>query len=425
MRRTTALLSLVLVATTLSGVGTATLTGTGAGAVGAAPRDVSATAVPHDMSAADDGGFALVTSPGPNTTEYLALPRGHLTSSAYVTADLDVAGAVAAQTAEYRGEHRIRSVRRAFYATDDSADRQDIVDTELRNVAARVHDLQEQQRDAIRAYSNDAITTDRFLRELARIHAEAAQQSRIVSVMLNEFQAAPGFSINDRTPFNNVRGELASIQGPVRGQILRAFDGSRSRLPVYVETSAEGVALAQASGDVYRRDTYAGSLRRPDGVDTFRASGNPINAASTRARELYPWLGRVVRSVTALGDTGIYRARLSREHVSSTIYLDGNTSTVFREIQRRTLSGVDLEDPVSATAHGVRLRVNRTHDTGPMLVSIERASNGVPIAGSVTIDGHPVGETGPDGALWVVEPRGAARITASTAAGNVTLRLGQ
>ncbi len=429
MRRTTALLSLTLVAATLAGAGAVSI---GATPVDALEVDANAPAALPDDAAADDAadrpavapgaGPELVTAHSPNASEYLVLPRGQLTDSAYRTADLDVAGATAVETAELRGRHRLRTVRERFYGTEDPAERDRIVSTTLRDVADRVERLRADQRAALGAYSDDEIGSDRLFRTVGLLQARADQESRIVSVMLGEFQSTPGFSIGDRTPFNRVRGEVVAVRGSVRSQIVRALDGSRGPIPVYVDTSAEGLALSRTTADAYHRDSYAASLRAPDGVDRFRETGNAINAASTRTRELYPWLARTVRSVTALGDTGVYRARLAREGVTTTTYLDGNTSTAFREVQRRTLSEVSLDEARSTTADGLRLRVNRTHDTGPMLVSLERVGTGVPVAGSIAVNGHSIGETGPDGTRWIVEPRGVVRVNATTPDGTVTLR---
>ncbi|MFB6308422.1 MAG: hypothetical protein ABEH35_03750, partial [Haloarculaceae archaeon] len=151
-----------------------------------------------------------------------------------------------------------------------------------------------------------------------------------------------------------------------------------------------------------------------------------INAANTRAFELYPWVTNHTVSPTsrALGRTGIYRFHADHTQGELTAYIDGGTTNVFRESQRLDPTSMLTGGNVTRTGTAVRVRVNRSHPTGPMRVSLSNPSTGVAVNGTVHINGQPVGTTGDDGHLWVIEPRGSTVVNATTDDGqSVTVTL--
>jgi len=107
-----------------------------------------------------------------------------------------------------------------------------------------------------------------------------------------------------------------------------------------------------------------------------------------------------------------------------TAYLDGGTTNVFRESQRQSIAAVPTSDSVTARNDTVWVRVNKTYETGPMSVNVFENGTGRPLNATVSLNGQPLGQTGSDGLIWLVEPRSGVPITVSTSSGTtVAFRL--
>jgi heat shock protein HtpX len=138
-------------------------------------------------------------------------------------------------------------------------------------------------------------------------------------------------------------------------------------------------------------------------------------AADDRAAELYTWLYERQRpSFTYYGTSGIYELTASHPNGELTAYLDGGTTNVFYEEQTRNLEDVQTSDTATATNGTLRVTVQRSTETGPLLVTASDADTDATVDGTVTIDGQRVGETGSDGALWTVEPSGDYAVTVTS-----------
>ncbi|MFC7026488.1 hypothetical protein ACFQH8_01025 [Halomicroarcula sp. GCM10025710] len=86
-------------------------------------------------------------------------------------------------------------------------------------------------------------------------------------------------------------------------------------------------------------------------------------------------------------------------------------------MQSRQLSTVEPTATVTTVDDSTRLTVSRAYETGPLRVAVSNNETGVPLSGTVSISGQPVGATGADGTLWTVEPRGAYNVTVATSDG--------
>ena len=69
---------------------------------------------------------------------------------------------------------------------------------------------------------------------------------------------------------------------------------------------------------------------------------------------------------------------------------------------------------MTATTGTLRVTVQRSTETGPLLVTASDSDTDATVDGTVAIDGQRVGETGSDGALWTVEPGGDYTLTVTS-----------
>jgi len=187
---------------------------------------------------------------------------------------------------------------------------------------------------------------------------------------------------------------------------------------IYAETSGDGYTLAYVTDDYYVRETYLGAERDENATDTFTQADVPRgNAARLRGYELYPWVTNhsLSPAVQGLGRSGIYRFTADFTDGELTAYIDGGTTSVFRESQRHKLSAMPVSNTITATNDSLDMRVNKTYESGPLHVDLSHNETALPENATVRVNGDPVGHTGTDGSLWIVEPRGPDRITATTA----------
>ncbi|MFC7196787.1 hypothetical protein ACFQL4_22620 [Halosimplex aquaticum] len=216
----------------------------------------------------------------------------------------------------------------------------------------------------------------------------------------------------------NLEGDLLTLHGPVRQQMAQAMTGDRGPVPVYAVTSQTGIVLASTQGSQYYREAYIGDNRDKIGPDRFVTESTPngVRAAVSRMTELYPWVSNNAREgpdVETIGNTSIYYVKVGHPHGSLDTYLDGRTESVFREFQTKRLSALPTRTTTNAS-DGVALRVNRTHATGPMHLTVTDNETGEPLDATVTINGNEVGSTGDDGRLWTLTPHQAVRIKITT-----------
>lgn len=355
-----------------------------------------------------------------DTANYLTVSNGEVTRTAMTTDGLSLSTAVDGGTSSLQSEFILVSFKQSFERATTDAEKTAAIRTTADDVEGRHESLQQRNRAAVRAYANGSISASEFTHERARIHALTTglrnSIRRIDTIARSEDGYSPSASLRIRLA--NITGELEILQGPVSDHVGQAAGGETDGQRLYAEATGDGYTLAYVTEDAYARETYLGDERDAEATDTFEEADAPrANAARLRGYELYPWVANnsLSPTVQGLGTSGIYRFTADYTSGELTAYIDGGTTEVFRESQRRKLSAVQFSNSISATNGSLGVGVNETYDSGPLKIEVTNSNTGLSMNGVVVVDGEPVGETGADGTLWIVEPRGETRITVMNA----------
>jgi len=359
-----------------------------------------------------------------NTTN-LATPE-NVSRREFGAANVDVAGAVGIGATRLHGRHdSLTFVERLDGAADRSA-QLDLVRETIASVEDRTSALDDRQARLFRTYSNGSISTETFLRRLARLDAAATQQSALVGQIGTQAAATPGLSlpVAVEKDLANLRARLVLLPSPITDRPAAGLAGTAETRTVYIEGADEGLVLATVN-ETYIREATVRSNWAPDRTDQFASDDGPrITAAYRFAGTLYPWLFANAigdPSIRGFGDTTVYLIEGNHPQGEIWTYLDGATQSVFRERQTKRLGAVPVTGTVTSTADDLAIRVETTQDTGPMRVTITRPGTDTPVDAEIAVDGHRVGRTGEDGQLWTIEPTGVARVNATTVEGDVTV----
>ncbi|PSQ09432.1 hypothetical protein BRC93_12785 [Halobacteriales archaeon QS_5_70_15] len=439
--RTTALpvaLALLLV---LSPIAAVVHTGAGASTAARPASDAgpspSSDAPGARMTDAPGAGFPPVTG-GRNTTAYLAIEASDVQRSGRGTVSLDVAGAAALDRAALEGRHSYLSLVESFTDAGTTAEREVAVERAIARLTDRVAALERRERAALAAFNEGDMSARAYLRELAVVNARADGLSRSLT-QLYEYVDSMRESPVSPARIAELKSRLVGLRGPVRDRVAGAMRGGDDPVRVFVETSETAVVLATVTGSEfnrqYVREAYLPGVRDPGGTDRFRTDrGYDLEAARTRASELYPWtFENAGPTSTGLrtGEPYLYRAgvySVTVDHPHGTAgqgdlvtYIDGATGDVFREVQFKDVSEVPTAEPLANRSDGLYLAVNRTHPGGPVSVRVRSNATGDPVDATVSVDGEPVGRTGSDGRFWTVASREAFTVTATAGDRNVTV----
>jgi hypothetical protein len=382
-----------------------------------------------------DRQSARPATPATNTSEYLTIGPDATESTGYQRATLDVSGTLALDTRGLDGRYRQLVLDERFAATDSTAKRRELLQTNADRIESRIDGLQRRQSTAVREYNNGTRTAREFVIELARIHTAAGRLGVAAGRVADRARSIPGSTIDGQPAVSWARNrgvELGPLRGPVRERIAMTLRGQNTApldastapklegveavpderleaLDLYVATTSEGVVLATVDDGRHSREAYLPSERANDSTGSL----TDITAALDRVADRYPWTwnNSVSRNARGNRQAGIYRFTLFYDHGRLTTYLDSRSGEVFAEQQRNRLSGIPTADPIRRTSGKLRLTINRTYPTGPVELSLaDRA--GEPVDGRITIANHTVGRTGTDGLLWAVAPRNSATVTA-------------
>jgi hypothetical protein len=364
-----------------------------------------------------------------NTTNQLTVPDSEVSQSTHAATGVDVGTAVQTGSTALHHRHDTLAFEERFRAADSDEQRTRLLHARLSVIEQRQRDLDTRQDVAMREYAAGEATAIEFLRTRLRVNAEATE----LLATLDRVSAAPdttaGYTLS-RELSNRIRtleGELVTLQGPVGTRLESAVRTNGEREPVYLEGSSDGYTLATVDGD-YVRETRLDDERDPTLSDQFLAAAQSdaetdrFSAADDRASELYGWLYERQRpSFTYYGTSGIYELSASHSGGELVAYIDGGTTNVFYEAQTRTLADVETTDTVTAVSDTQRVTLQRSTRTGPMLVTASDNETDATVDGRVTIDGQPVGSTGSNGALWIVEPSGSYTVNVTSDEGRTTV----
>jgi len=355
----------------------------------------------------------------PNTSNYLGIRDDAVERGDQSRAGLNVGGAIQQDVTELQSEYASLTFERRYENTTGQRARLNVLHTEVARLETRVQELELRRNRAIDAYNSGDMGTETFLRELAAIDVSA----RGVESQFERIRQAAGLELPSdlRTQMTNLEADLLTLRGPVRQQVAQGMTGARDPVPVYTLTSQTGVVLTSIQESLYYREAYLGQNREQTGSNRFVSDGDPsgVSTANSRATELYPWVYDNIRSgpnVEIVGNTSVYYVRLGHPHGSLDTYLDGRTESVFREFQVKSLDAVPVRTSTNVS-DGLSLRVNRTHETGPMELSVRNNATGTPVDATVVVNGEVVGSTGDDGRLWTLTPQRDVRISVTTDSG--------
>ncbi len=271
------------------------------------------------------------------------------------------------------------------------------------SIKSRLSTLQNAERAASQKYNDGTLTTRQYTRRLALIDAQAAGVERSISWMAEHADDVPRFAPQVWT----LRGDLVTLQGPVRQSIGRTIRGQSDANVVSVAATKSGVVLATTRGSQYVREAYRADYRKPKttGTMSYREAQNVTVSQ-------YPWLQSNSVNVDKSTDVryssvGIWKTDFVHPQGVIEAYLDGSTKEVFREVQYKDLTGpsrVPYGPAVRNNSTDLELAVNRTYSGGPLRVNLTDA-NGNPVNGTVEVAGTELGPTGADGVLMTVAPR--------------------
>jgi hypothetical protein len=400
----------------------AVLVGVAGGASPFAPADTRAANATVDDAVTANNHPPYVERP-PNTTSYLKVSDDSLTETGYATTGVDVPGSIAFDRERLAVDIATESFESRFEDASSANNRTAAVTAATAQFEGFVDSAQQRQRTAIRRYSDGEINSQGLLRTLARTHATAIGVEdgidRVREVGNDPLDYGIGGTTDTR--LTNIEPELVTVSGELR-ELFRATAIGQLRTddPVYIEASGTDVVVATILNDNYLRESYiAGEYNRTFGVEGV--------GVAQRIQELYTWAYRPENyvggsvSLNRVGNTSVWRSRVTHRQGQFEIHFDANTDGVFKERQTKRLRDAEPLRTQSVVNGSLRLVVNDTHDTGPMEVRLLDAGDGQPRNGTVFVGGTRVGTTGDDGRLWTVDARGDSVVRVVTAEERVSM----
>lgn len=350
------------------------------------------------------------------TTNRLSLD-GEIRSS-HAAANPDLGTTLATQDMAMRAEYNTYWIETEFENGTD-AERQAIAEANHERIKERVANLIERERAAVNAHANGNLSDDELLQTLVVISAEAAELETRID-QLNDYHNEGHISLNA----NVEKGEVATLQSPVRDRIASFMGGERSSAKTFttvsVQTSETGMAISMTGRieyvrEVSRYDNHNTSL--PSQFDSFTSGLDHMT-------ELYPWTfgeassGNIRAFAPYVGPS--YGFTVPHAHGELTAYLDRGTGAIYHEtqvLQQNQLPKEPLEQ--TWTNGSVELAINRTPANGPIEVTTTDVETGEPVRATVLVDGTVVGNTGQSGTLWVSPPQNDYEIATRTSEATV------
>lgn len=353
-----------------------------------------------------------------NTSARLELPENDTVRSGAESTVIDAGATLHGESDRLETRYHEHRLEERLGAADSDEERRAILREELSRIDDEVSALRTRERTAYAAYANDDISERELLIEFARIHVAARELEGSLQDLDRRATAVPGITLSEEVA--TLESETTTLQGPVRERSARTLTGDAEPIRVHVETSENGVVLAMIDGDVYVREAYRSDNRDPLGDDQFNGE---LEEVLDRTTELYPWVSE--RSARHIGDegAGLYYVIAHHPHGSLTVYYDGATRDVFREEQLLRPERMPTIVAANETDQGLEMSIERTYPGGPAKVTATDATSDDPVNASIRINGETVGDTGSDGELWFVAPRGVMSIGASVGPEMVSITL--
>jgi len=373
---------------------------------------VSAT-VPAVMSDEHTPGITAT-----NSTNYLSPSAENTTRQVYETADIDVAGAVAADGERLEGEQQRFIVDQRLTNAGNTTD---VARETLTKIESSVSRLDERQRQLFEQFSAGELTNEMLVRELARLEVEAAQYRELITFTQSQARIPSDTSLSRR--YGNLASETALLPNPLSKRIERVITGNAEPVTVYFQSADDALIFSTANGSEFLRQATVRANRDRAAVDQFKAGDLPApQAAFERARELYPWTADDVLApnVQGYGNSSVYLFSANHSHGELDTYLDGRTTYPFHEIQKKEPGSVPISSTTTNTENDLRLIVQSTAPTGPMLINLVGTGSDTPSEVTLTINGHSIGTVEVGEELWTIQPVGEFQVSA-LADGNTTV----
>ena len=350
-----------------------------------------------------------------NTTNYL-VPDESVERRTYETANVDVGSAVAASATRLDGEFRANAYDERLSNLSTSEARLDVAERTLTDAESRMQRLEADQEALFRAYSNGTLSDRQFVRHLVRIDVRAAAYTDYLTAVERSTEQQLGDTLPSDfdSRLSRLRAQTVVLPDPVSARTTRAVLGTSEPFGLYVEGVDDSLVLASVDDGEFVRQATLRDAYRPSEPNTLT-----IEEALQRATELYPWIysgGQGFKPQIGIASSGLFRVRASHPQGELVSYISGSTSDVFHETQTLDPETVPIYKTATNETDALTLTVKTTKQTGPMRVELTNQS-GSPQNGTVLINGEPVATTGQDGAVWMVRPSGAFRLTAISESG--------
>lgn len=323
-----------------------------------------------------------------------------------------VAVGPAASVADNATETRIetRSLLARIDAADNETARADQLRAAFDRTSDRADELVAAEQAALAAYNRDAIDTRTFVVRLTEIHLRASLLRERLRTLEDRSRAAEGVDLERRSS-PELRFELRTLGGPVRDRVGTTVAGNDDPVTVFVETGPEGISLATVDGETYVRETIRGAAR-DDGGEGFDTA-DALNVTA----ESYPIIWETATDPGVRGSGGVFEVTAPHDGGELVAFVDGGSGQVFKEFQRLSLSALPNDSVATNTRSNLRLEVQRSYPGGPVRINVTDRDTGEPVDARITINLGPartliVGQTGADGSLWTLSPRGEFEVTA-------------
>jgi hypothetical protein len=353
-----------------------------------------------------------------NTTNRLQLDGDVRSEYAEYSPDLGLA--LASADDELRIDHEQYAAVDAEFDEATDGERAELIQNAYDRLTNRAAELEQREREAVRAHAAGERSTAELLRTLLRNHNEAILLSERLGDLEERTDRVPGYSLSSE----QLRADRTTFEfhnSPVRASLERVAESSADgdHLDVVVSTSQDGYALSIMEDSRYIVETTRFSNRDESAPDQFQEF-----EALEHTTRLYPWADE--HGSLHFQDnspTNLYWIDLFHDQGRLEIYLDGGTGNVHREVQELDAPLLPVTGTAVQSGDGLEMTINETPANGPIEVAVTDPETGAPESATVTVDGVEVGETGDDGKLWVVPPLGEYELAATTTTGSVNATL--
>ncbi|WP_254521378.1 DUF7096 domain-containing protein [Natrinema caseinilyticum] len=348
-----------------------------------------------------------------NTTNRLQL-TGDVRSE-YIDYRPNLGMALASADDELRIDHEQYTLVEEEFNSATADERAAMIQRAYERLKERADELEQREREAVRAHAAGDHSTAQLLQTLIRNHNEA----EILSERLDELDAyadrVPDYSLSsrqtrvDKNVFEFHRTSLrASLDR------LSEIPTGRSHQNVVVSTSETGYSLSMMESSNYIVETTRFDNRDESAPDQFEDL-----EAFERTMELYPWADEHGSPHFQDNSPDHYWTEIGHSQGRLEIYLDAGTGDVHREVQELIAPSLPPESLGPWRGDGLNMTMNRTPTSGPIKVMITDQRTGEPVNAAITFDGTEIGRTGDDGSLWVTPLLGTHQLEAKTSDGVV------